>query len=57
MTPGSAAEPIAPGIRQVDTLLGGWERVTAGFLVEGTQPAHKTLFDALLPVAPPRPHH
>src|SRR5205807_258546 len=24
---------------QVDTLLGGWERVTAGFLVEGTQPA------------------
>jgi glyoxylase-like metal-dependent hydrolase (beta-lactamase superfamily II) len=32
-------EAIAPGIRQVDTLLGGWSRITAGFLVEGQQPA------------------
>src|SRR5258708_4920769 len=32
-------ETIAPGIRQIDTLLGGWDRVTAGFLVEGEQPA------------------
>ncbi|HXZ99179.1 MAG TPA: MBL fold metallo-hydrolase [Candidatus Binatia bacterium] len=32
-------EEIAPGIRQLDTLLGGMERLTAGFLVEGTQPA------------------
>ena len=32
-------ELIAPGIQQIDTLLGGWERVTAGFLVEGPQPA------------------
>ena len=29
---------IAPGITQIDTLLGGWERVTAGYLVEGTSP-------------------
>lgn len=32
-------ETIAPGIRQLDTLLGGWERMTAGFLIEGPQPA------------------
>lgn len=30
---------IAPGIRQLDTLLGGMDRMTAGFLVEGAQPA------------------
>ena len=30
---------IAPGIRQIDTMLGGMDRMTAGFLVEGTQPA------------------
>ena len=29
---------IAPGVTQIDTLLGGWERVTAGYLVEGTSP-------------------
>jgi len=29
---------IAPGVVQVDTLLGGWERVTAGYLVEGPAP-------------------
>ncbi len=31
-------ERIAPGIHQIDTLLGDWERVTAGFLVEGDAP-------------------
>jgi len=29
---------IAPGIVQIDTLLGGWERVTAGYLVHGDAP-------------------
>ena len=29
---------IAPGIWEIDTLLGGWERVTAGYLVEGPAP-------------------
>ena len=29
---------IAPGVLQVDTLLGGWERVTAGYLIEGPAP-------------------
>ena len=29
---------IAPGVVQVDTLLGGWERVTAGYLVQGPAP-------------------
>ena len=32
-------ETIAPGIHQIDTLLGGWERITAGFLVDGPHPA------------------
>ncbi|HEV7678751.1 MAG TPA: MBL fold metallo-hydrolase [Candidatus Dormibacteraeota bacterium] len=32
-------ELIAPGIRQLDTMMGGWDQVTAGFLVEGPQPA------------------
>lgn len=32
-------EEIAPGIRQLDTLLGGMDRMTAGFLVDGPQPA------------------
>lgn len=32
------SEQIAPGVVQIDTLLGGWERVTAGFLVEGEAP-------------------
>jgi glyoxylase-like metal-dependent hydrolase (beta-lactamase superfamily II) len=30
---------IASGIKQVDTLLGGWERMTAGFLIAGPNPA------------------
>ncbi len=29
---------IADGIVEIDTLLGGWERVTAGYLVEGPRP-------------------
>jgi glyoxylase-like metal-dependent hydrolase (beta-lactamase superfamily II) len=29
---------IAPGVLEIDTLLGGWERVTAGYLVEGSSP-------------------
>src|SRR6202166_1273864 len=29
---------IAPGVIEIDTLLGGWERVTAGYLMEGPAP-------------------
>jgi glyoxylase-like metal-dependent hydrolase (beta-lactamase superfamily II) len=29
---------IGPGVLQIDTLLGGWERVTAGYLLEGRAP-------------------
>jgi len=29
---------IAPGVDQIDTLLGGWEQVTAGYLVHGDAP-------------------
>jgi glyoxylase-like metal-dependent hydrolase (beta-lactamase superfamily II) len=29
---------IAPGVTEIDTLLGGWERVTAGYLIEGSAP-------------------
>lgn len=29
---------IAPGVLEIDTLLGGWERVTAGYLIEGPDP-------------------
>jgi len=29
---------LAPGVIEIDTLLGGWERVTAGFLIEGPEP-------------------
>ena len=32
------AERIAPGVVELDTLLGGWRRVTAGYLVEGPAP-------------------
>ena len=32
------AERIAPGVVELDTLLGGWQRVTAGYLVEGPAP-------------------
>ncbi len=30
--------PIAAGVLEIDTLLGGWERVTAGYLIEGPAP-------------------
>ncbi|MGA7988380.1 MAG: MBL fold metallo-hydrolase [Candidatus Dormiibacterota bacterium] len=30
---------IAPGIRQLDTLLGGMDQLTAGFLIDGPMPA------------------
>ncbi|MGH9156479.1 MAG: MBL fold metallo-hydrolase [Acidimicrobiales bacterium] len=29
---------VAPGIVEIDTLLGGWEKVTAGYLVQGPAP-------------------
>ena len=29
---------VAPGVVEIDTLLGGWERVTAGYLIEGPAP-------------------
>jgi glyoxylase-like metal-dependent hydrolase (beta-lactamase superfamily II) len=32
------SERIGPGVVQLDTLLGGWQRVTAGYLVEGPAP-------------------
>ena len=32
-------EEIAPGIRQLDTVLGGWDQLTAGFLIDGSMPA------------------
>ncbi|HLH27470.1 MAG TPA: MBL fold metallo-hydrolase, partial [Acidimicrobiales bacterium] len=30
--------PVADGVLELDTLLGGWERVTAGYLLEGEAP-------------------
>ncbi|HVA03685.1 MAG TPA: MBL fold metallo-hydrolase [Acidimicrobiales bacterium] len=33
-----SATEIAPGIIEIDTLLGGWEKVTAGYLVQGDAP-------------------
>ena len=29
---------IGPGVIQIDTLLGGWDQVTAGYLIEGPEP-------------------
>ena len=29
---------IGPGVHQIDTLLGGWHQVTAGYLIEGPEP-------------------
>lgn len=34
----AAPARIAPGVVQIDTLLGGWDRVTAGYLIEGPEP-------------------
>ena len=33
-----AGRRIAEGVLELDTLLGGWERVTAGYLIEGDAP-------------------
>jgi glyoxylase-like metal-dependent hydrolase (beta-lactamase superfamily II) len=33
-----ASTVIGPGVTQIDTLLGGWERATAGYLIEGPAP-------------------
>ncbi len=33
-----ASSRIGPGVIEIDTLLGGWERVTAGYLLEGPAP-------------------
>ena len=35
----SDAVDIAPGIHQLDTLLGGMDQLTAGFLIDGPMPA------------------
>ncbi|HEV8571554.1 MAG TPA: MBL fold metallo-hydrolase [Actinomycetota bacterium] len=32
------ARAVAPGVIEIDTRLGGWERVTAAYLMEGPQP-------------------
>jgi glyoxylase-like metal-dependent hydrolase (beta-lactamase superfamily II) len=34
----TSTSEIAPGVIQIDTLLGGWERVTAGYLLTGEAP-------------------
>jgi len=36
--PPPAGRRIAEGVLELDTLLGGWERVTAGYLIEGDAP-------------------
>ncbi len=33
-----AVTTVAEGVVELDTMLGGWERVTAGYLVEGPEP-------------------
>ncbi|MGH9103980.1 MAG: MBL fold metallo-hydrolase, partial [Acidimicrobiales bacterium] len=34
-----ATRMIADGVIEIDTLLGGWERMTAGYLLTGSSPA------------------
>jgi glyoxylase-like metal-dependent hydrolase (beta-lactamase superfamily II) len=29
---------IGPGVHEIDTLLGGWDKVTAGYVIEGPEP-------------------
>lgn len=36
--PPAVGTRIAPGVIEIDTLLGGWQRVTAGYLIEGSAP-------------------
>lgn len=38
MSSAHGAGRIGPGVLEIDTLLGGWERVTAGYLIEGPAP-------------------
>jgi glyoxylase-like metal-dependent hydrolase (beta-lactamase superfamily II) len=33
-----AVTTIAPGVHEIDTLLGGWEQMTAGYLIDGPRP-------------------
>jgi glyoxylase-like metal-dependent hydrolase (beta-lactamase superfamily II) len=37
-SPPSAGVTVADGVIELDTRLGGWERVTAGYLIEGSSP-------------------
>ena len=32
------ATKIGSGVLEIDTRLGGWDRMTAGYLIEGTDP-------------------
>src|ERR1700758_5480404 len=32
------SEFVGPGVLEIDTLLGGWSRITAGYLIEGPAP-------------------
>jgi glyoxylase-like metal-dependent hydrolase (beta-lactamase superfamily II) len=34
----SVTTTIAPGVTEIDTRLGGWDRVTAGYLIDGAAP-------------------
>src|SRR5438270_12469746 len=34
----TVATVIGPGVVEIDTLLGGWARVTAGYLIQGPAP-------------------
>ncbi len=36
--PTPTGTPIAEGVLELDTLLGGWQRVTAGYLIDGDAP-------------------
>jgi glyoxylase-like metal-dependent hydrolase (beta-lactamase superfamily II) len=38
VAPSAVTRAIAPGVIEIDTLLGGWERMTAGYLIEGPAP-------------------
>lgn len=35
---GALISEIAPGVLEIDTLLGGWKRATAGYLITGARP-------------------
>jgi glyoxylase-like metal-dependent hydrolase (beta-lactamase superfamily II) len=38
LTDTDCGKVIAPGVIQIDTLLGGWQQVTAGYLIQGPAP-------------------